>query len=473
MTVSITGSTLSLGELVRVARQGEPAELAAGVAARMQATRDVVERAVGRGEPVYGTTVGVGVRKRFRVQGDAAEHERRLLADHRVGQGPQAAEDAVRATMLLLANAFASGRPGVRPLLAERLVAALNRGERPPMRTLGSACGDISPLADLAWELFAGMPLAAKEAISLLGAGAYSTALAALALTDATGLADTAEAAAALELEAFAANLSVLEHNVLELRPYRGLQTSGARLRELLVGSRLWQEGAARNLQDPLSFRSLPHVQGALRDALAFARNSVEIELNASQENPVAVPEIDGLLPTGNFELLPLAQALDLLRLALSTALTSGCERALKLLQAPLSGLPEGLAERHGLATSGLSEYAFALQALTVEARLFAAPVSADVVSTTQAEGIEDRLILAGLAARRLAGQVELGTRSVAIELVLAAQAVDLRGAEGLGAGTALLHRRVRAVVPFVGEEDAIPADIEPLVALVAAGELA
>ncbi|MFN8187449.1 MAG: aromatic amino acid lyase [Gaiellales bacterium] len=472
MTVVLTGSSLTLAELLHVARDAEQVVLAGDVTARMEDARGVVDRAVERGDPVYGTTVGVGVRKRFRVDRDAGEFERRLLADHRVGQGPPAPDDVVRATMLLLANTFASCRPGVRPLLVERLSAALNGGEQPLVRTLGSACGDLAPLADLAWELFADMPLAPKEAISLLGAGAYSTALAALAVSDATRFADAAEATAALELEAFAANLSVVDRRVVELRPYAGLQAASARLRELLDGSYLWEAGAARNLHDPLSFRSLPHVHGALRDALAFAQHAVELELNASQENPVVLPEADALLPTGNFELLPLAQALDLLRLALASVLTSGCERGLKLLQAPLSGLPEGLAARPGLVTCGLSEYAFALQALTVEARLLAAPVSAEVVSTTQAEGIEDRLILAGLGARRLADQVAAGARALAIELVLAAQAVDLRGALPLGAGTARLYERVRSIVPFVGEGDPLPPDLEPLVSAVRSGSL-
>lgn len=464
MTISITGSTLTLDELVRVAREGEPVELEAGVVPRMIEARRLVERAVERGDAIYGATTGVGVRKRYRVEPGDGDFERRLLADHRVGQGPRAPADVVRATMLLLANSCASGRLGVRPLLAQRLVGALNGEELPRLRTLGSACGDVAPLADLAWDLFSDTPLAAKESISLLGTGAYSTALAALAVSDAIHLADAAEATAALELEAFAANLSTIDPRVVELRPYQGLQAASARLRELLDGSRLWEAGAARNLQDPLSFRSLAHVHGALRDALAFARHAVEVELNASQENPVVLCELDRLVATGNFELLPLAQALDLARLALAASLTAGCERALKLLQAPLSGLPEGLSARSGLSTCGLSEYAFALQSLTVEARLLSAPVSTEVVSTTQAEGIEDRLILAGLAARRLADQVELGARTLAIELLVAAQAIDLRGPASLGAGTAVLYERVRSIVPFVGEEDPIPPDLEPLV---------
>jgi histidine ammonia-lyase len=467
MNVILTGRDLTLDEVVRVARGRERVELAAEAVERMRESRALVERAVARGDPVYGTTTGVGVRKRFRAD-STPEFNRRLILDHRVGQGPPAGEDVVRATMLRLANGFASGESAATPELAERLVTALNDQERPRVRSLGSTgVADLAPLADLAFELFGSVELAPKDAPALVNAGAYSTALATLALADCLRLADVLDVAGALDLEAFAANLSILHPRVPAARPYPGLARSIARLRALLAGSRLWGDGQARNLQDPLVYRCLPQLHGALRDAVSLTERHVGIELNASQDNPLAVPEEDRFVPVGNFELLPLAQALDLARLALAPALTSACERGVKLLQAPLSGLPEGLAARAGLASCGLSEFAFALQALTAEARLLAQPVSYEVVSTSQAEGIEDRITMAPLAARRLAGMVALGERIVAIELVLAAQAVDLRPAFPLGTGTEAAYAAVRELVPFMAEDAPIPQDLEPVVALV------
>jgi histidine ammonia-lyase len=472
MTVALTGNDLTLDELVRVARGGERVELAAAAVSRMRERRGLVERAVARGDAVYGTTTGVGVRKRVAVEA-TAEFSRRLIADHRVGQGPPAPEDAVRATMLRLANGLASGESAARPELAERLVDALNERRHPLVRSLGSTgVADLAPLADLAFELFDGTELAPKEAPALINAGAYSTALAALALADCLRLADAVDVAGALDLEAFAANLSILHPRVAEVRPYPGLARAVERLRELLAGSALWADGSARNLQDPLVFRCLPQLHGALRDALALTERHVAIELNASQDNPLALPDEHRFVSVGNFELLPLAQALDLARLALAPVLTSACERAVKLLQAPLSGLPEGLAARSGLGSCGLSEFAFAIQALTAEARLLAAPVSYESVSTSQAEGIEDRITMAPLAARRLAEMVALGDRILAIELVLAVQAADLRGAFPLGAATGAAYAAVRELVPFVDEDASIPQTLEPVVELVRSGQV-
>jgi histidine ammonia-lyase len=211
-------------------------------------------------------------------------------------------------------------------------------------------------------------------------------------------------------------------------------------------------------------------VHGAARDALDFVVGTVEAELNASQSYPLLVAAEDRILSVGSFDSAALAMALDLARLALAPALTSATERSLKLLQASQTGLAEGLGERAGLAESALSEVGIAAQSIAAEARLLAAPVSLELVSTTQAEGLEDRMTMAPLAARRLSEMVGLGRRLVAVELLLAAQACDLRGAT-LGAGTARAHAAVRGAAPFVGVGDPLP-DVEPLVELVAQGIL-
>jgi histidine ammonia-lyase len=475
MAVVLTGDDLTLADVVAVAREGPEVSLAPEAAERMRAARAAVERAIARGDAVYGFTTGVASRKRVQVDAaDAEAFNRLLLRSHRVGQGPDAPTDVVRATMLRLANGFASGTTGARPELAERIVAALNAGETPRVRLLGSVGqSDLAANADLAHHLFADFPLAAGEGLALVNNNAFGTGLAALAVADAARLLDAMHVAAALDLEAFAANLTIVHTAVPATRPYPGLRASVERLRDLLEGSSLWAPGAARNLQDPLTFRGLPQVLGAARDALEFASGQLARELNAANSNPLVVADEELVISVSNLEVLPLAAALDFLRIALAPALTSANERLTKLLQAPFSGLPDGLAARAGLHEDGLAELGNAGHALTAEARLLAQPVSFEVASTSQAEGIEDRVTLAPLAARRLSEQVELGERIVTIELVVAAQAVDLREAPALGSGTRRAHDLVRGRVPFTAPGEALPPDLEPVRELVRSGIIA
>jgi histidine ammonia-lyase len=170
-----------------------------------------------------------------------------------------------------------------------------------------------------------------------------------------------------------------------------------------------------------------------------------------------------------NFEIAGLAAALDYQRVVLAAVLGASAERTVKLLETPWSGLPTGLAASGDPDDAGLAYLGIAVQALAAEARLVAAPVSFEVVSTAHAEGIEDRMTMAPLAARRTAEMVELGRRIASIELVVAAQAVELRGAGRLGSGTAAAVRAVRRAIPFTGSGDAVP-DVEPLVAAVEGG---
>jgi histidine ammonia-lyase len=459
VTVALTGSNLSLDDVVAVARGDVPVELAAPVADRVARGRAIVEDAL-EGDPVYGLTTGVGVRKRTRVSaGELAEFNRRLILEHRVGQGEPAPRDVVRAQLLLVANGFARGTSGVRRELVEHLVSALNAGVVPEVRLLGSiGMADLPANADLASGVLDGFELAAKEGLALLGSNAFSTALAALALVDALRLLDALDVAAALDLEALAGNVSPL-HDDLDFAA-------------LLGGSYLWDDGAARNLQDPLSFRCIPQVRAAARAAFTFARARVEHELNTSQENPLVLLEEGRLISVGGFDALPLAQALDLARIGLAPVLTSAAERTIKLLQSPVTGLPEGLAAEAGLAESGLSEFGVPAQALAVEAKLLAQPVSVETGSTSHHEGIEDRITLAPLAARRLAEMVELGERLAAIELVVAAQAIDLRGRPQLGVATSRTYDAVRSVISPTAKGEAPPQDLEPVRRLIRDGSV-
>jgi histidine ammonia-lyase len=477
-TVVVDGSSLDVGAVVAVARAGARVEVARGALARMAETRALVERVVLRGDSVYGLTTGVGVRKRVALAGDEiARFNRRIIAEHRTAQGRHAPDDVVRATMLRLLNGFARGSSGVRPALAERLADALNRGEQPRVRMLGSiGQADLMPLADLAADVFSDVPLEAKEGLAVLNANAFSTGWAALAIADARTLLDTMTLAAALDLEAFGANLTPLHEAVGRARPYPGLVEELRRMRAALAGSRLWEAGAARNLQDPLSFRGAAAILGSARDALGFVERQLAVELNASQENPLALLAEDRIISVANYESLPLAMALDLMRIALVPAVSAANERLIKLLQAPQTGLSDGLHAPGVSAESSLSEYTWPAQALAIEARLLGQPVSLEIPSASQAEGLEDRASMTPLAARRLAELVDLARGVVAIELVVAAQAVELRhGAapDAIGVGARRVFAAVRELVGFTGPGQTLESDLDPVRDLIARGVLA
>ena len=473
--VTVGAGTLTLRDVIEVAREGRSAQLDPAARERMLRSRDAALAIARRGDPVYGMTRGVGVRKRNVVDPFAdPAYGRLLVLDHRSAQGAPVERAVVRATMLCLANNLARGYAGVRPELAEQILAALDRDDVPDVRLLGATGqGDVVPLADLAYGLFRDEELEAKEGLSLLNTNAFTTALACLALDEADRLLRVLVLAAALDLEAFRGNLSPLDPAVPAARPYPGLAWAVDALRTALDGSTLWRPDAARNLQDPLTFRNAAAILGSARDLLAFALGQLAIELGSSQENPLILADEQRALAVANYEILPLAAALDVARIGIAPLLTSQLERLIKLLQAPQTGLTDGLAPPGHAGHSGLSEVTWTAQAIAAEARLLVAPVSAEIGSSSQAEGIEDRMTMAPLGARRLREQVSLGDRLAALALLVSCQAIELRGAEApLGPFAQQVFAAVRDCVEFVGPERRLPDTLEPLIAAVRDGTI-
>src|SRR3984957_10238525 len=476
MTITLNGSDLTVTEVIAVARHGAAVALAPEAVQTMAQARAVVQEVLRTQEPVYGLTTGVGERKSFLLDpAEGRKFNQRLVLNHRIAQGDAAPADVVRGAMVCLANSYAKGVTGVRPELAQMIVTLLNEGFAPPVRRLGSVGqGDLGPMADLAHGLItrSGFEGAENEGLALVSSNAFTTAWACLAIADAHTLMDTFDVAGALDLEAFGANVTSLHPVIEQIRPFPGLVATLHTLRHLLQDSYLWHPGAARFLQDPLTFRCLPQIHGAARDALGYVQTILQLELNSSQSNPVVVTAERRIVSVGNFDIGPLAAALDFARIALAPVVTSANERGAKLLQAPFSGLPAGLAATAATADDALSELATSGQAITVEARTLAHPVSYELASSVKGDGIEDRATMAPLSARRLADMVSLCTRVTAIELVVAAQAIDLRPSGKLGRGTGRVYRLVRELVPFTQADGTLPADLEPLVELISRGAL-
>jgi histidine ammonia-lyase len=475
---------LTLEDVADVALRRRPVELADAARERIAHARDVTDALLHRGERVYGLTTGVGALKRVAVgAGEQPEFNRLMLLSHRTGTGPDVPEPVVRAVMLAQLAGFARGRAGVRPELADHLVAALNAGLAPHVRTTGSlGQSDLGPLADLAAALIGEGEWAAeldrlglqpwlptaKEALAFVNANGFSLGLAALGLVEVQGLLDRFDEAAALTFEGMLGNVQALDPAVADARPVPGIADEIERLQALLAGGRLLSGTLHRHLQDPLTMRVVPQTHAAARTALGHARAIVEAELVSSHDNPSIAP--DGrALSNGNFDSVPYGITLDYVRLALAHVITASCERANKLVYAAFSGLPTGLRDDDDTSADGLGIVVYGASAAAAEARLLAHPATLELSTTSTAEGIEDRVIPTPVAARRVTEMARLGRYVAAVELYLAAQAVDLRDrVPELGAGTRRAYDLVRTHAPRRREGEPPVADLSPLEAALA-----
>ncbi len=472
-------ASLTLADVADVALRRRRVQLADAARARIERARQVTDDLLARGERVYGLTTGVGALKRVAVSRDEqVAFNRLMLLSHRTGTGPYIAEPVVRAVMLAQLAGFAHGRSGVRVELADHLLAALNAGLVPAVRTTGSlGQSDLGPLADLAAALtgegewaaeLARLGLAvweptAKEALAFVNANGFSLGWSALGLVGAAGLLDRFDAAAALTFEGMLGNVQALDPAVAEARPVPGIAEEIERLQALLRGGSLLSGTLHRHLQDPLTMRVVPQTHAAAHTAVAHARAIVEAELVSSHDNPCITP--DGrALSTGNFDSVPYGVTLDYVRIALAHVITASCERANKLVNSAFSGLPTGLRDDDATSQDGLGIVVYGANAAAAEARLLAMPATLELSTSSTAEGIEDRVIPTPVAARRLEEMTRLGRYVAAVELYLAAQAVDLRDRSGeLGEGTRRAYDLVRAHAPRRREGEPPLADLTPL----------
>ena len=513
--VVLTGADLTIAEVEDVARRGRMAVLDDDARHRMVESRAVIERLVRDGEIVYGVTTGFGSLSSTRIDAaDAATLQENLLVSHAVGVGPPFADDVVRAMLLLRANTLALGHSGCRPLLVERLLALLAGGVIPIVPEQGSvgASGDLAPLAHLALPLIGrgevrldgrrlpalvamrelGMEpitLEAKEGLALLNGTQMMSAVGTLVLADADRLLRTASVAAAMSLEALLGTDVAYAAAYQLARPHPGQIAVAAQLRHLLRDSGLLasHHADAHKVQDPYSLRCVPQVHGAVRDALDHLRRVLDIELNSATDNPLVFPEGGVTEPDaaatgggrvisgGNFHGEPIALALDFAKLAIAELGAISERRIALLTDARMSGgLPPFLSEHSGL-ESGMMLLQYTAAALVSENKVLAHPASVDSIPTSANQ--EDHVSMGSIAARHARAVLDNAERVLAIELLSAAQGLDLRLASACGlvpgAGVAEALRRIREVVPHLDRDREQAADIDHAIALVEAGTLA
>ena len=520
--VVLTGADMSVADVEAVARHGARATLDDAARGRMQEARDVIETLVARGEVVYGVTTGFGdLATTFIPPADAERLQENLLASHAAGVGRPFPREVVRAMLLLRANTLALGHSGCRPVLVDRICDFLEKGIHPVVPEQGSvgASGDLAPLAHLALPLIGRgqveldgrlmpalmalrecglepMVLQAKEGLALLNGTQLMSALGALVLADSDRLTRTASVAAAMSLEALLGTEVAYAAPYQLARPHPGQVMVAAELRHLLRGSGLQtaHHGSAHKVQDPYSLRCVPQVHGAVRDALDHLRRVLDVELNSATDNPLVFPS-GGEVPTdalatggglvisgGNFHGEPIALALDFAKLALSE-LGSISERRTALLMDPRlnGGLPAFLSPEPGL-NSGLMITQYTAAALASENKVLAHPSSADSIPTSANQ--EDHVSMGASAARHARTVLGHVQQILAIELLCAAQALDLRlaalaaaggsaGGPQPGAGVVEALRRIRERVTPLHDDREPGPDLAATLSIVREGLLA
>jgi histidine ammonia-lyase len=476
-TILVNGDGLPLDDVVDVARRRARAELGPDVPKRMAAARRVVTDAVERGAVVYGVSTGFGALADVSVaREDLEAMQLALVRSHAAGTGEPLPADAVRALLLLRARTIAAGASGCRPELPERLLELLDRDLLPTVPAKGSvgASGDLDgrPAAGvLAAEGLAPLVLAPKEGLTLINGTEPMQAVLALAVADAEALARAADVACALSVEALLGTDRAYDDRVIRIRPHPGQLASADNLRRLLAHSPLLASHRHSNhaVQDPYSLRCAPQVHGASRDAIAYCRRVVEIELASVVDNPVVVDEIDGdgyeVMSTGNFHGQPLAFAGDMLAMAAAELGSISERRVYRLLDPATSrGLPPFLARRAGT-NSGFMLAQYTAASLVAENKVLAHPAGVDSIPTS---GNQEDHVSMGWHAVRKAGEVLENVSTVlAVELLCAAQAIDLRADTAVpGPAASAVHALIRAHVPSMDVDRQVTPQIEAVRAL-------
>jgi len=496
--ITLDGSTLTLADLQAIADDAAPVALDARAVAAVDASRAVVDRHASGDAPVYGINTGFGSLAEVKIAKDAlGALQANLLRSHAAGVDEFLPPRAVRAMMALRANVLAKGYSGIRRATLERLIAALNARVHPRVPSRGSvgASGDLAPLAHLALVLIgegeatvgddpavlggrealarAGLQpieLAAKEGLALINGTQASAAVAALALLGAERLARASDIAAALSIDGLRGSFHPFEARLHAPRPHPGQGTSAANLLALLQDSPInhSHENCGR-VQDAYSMRCAPQVHGAARDAFSYARSALTIESNAATDNPMVFADRADIVSGGNFHGAPIAIAADVLALGLVQLSTISERRSDRLVNPALSGLAPFLTRDSGL-HSGYMMAQVTAAALASELKSLAHPASVDTIPTSANR--EDHVSMSMAAALKAQRALDLATRVVAIEVLLACQAIDLLAPLQTSPALAPVHARVRREVPTLAADRPPSPDIETISQLITAGSL-
>ncbi len=495
MTIVLDGSSLTIEKLVAIARHGEPVALDPAALERIKVCRAMLEEKLVKKEIMYGTNTGIGeFSEHLLSDEEVTQFQRYLVYNHAAGIGDPAPIEYVRAALTGRINVHAHGNSGCRPEITLTMIEMLNKGVTPVVCQKGSvgACGDLAPMAQAALLLMgegeafyhgeklpgriamekAGIPipgLQARDGLAAINGSNLLTAMSALHIYDMERFLKQAEIAAAMSIEALLGNLKPYNAKLHELRGFKGAQVSAANIRKVVEGSDLTTGKMKTKVQDAYSMRSTPQVIGAARDALAYARSQVEIELNGVGDNPIFVPEQNLTLTGANFQGSPVALPMDMAGAAITMVCVLSERRLNRLTNPALSvGLPDFLAHNPGF-YSGLMLSQYTADHLIVEQRILSAPAS---IQSIPAAADQEDFVSMGMNTAIKNGQILDNAYGVlGIEFMAAAQALDFREFTP-GKGSQKAREVIRRHVAHLEIDRPLYNDHNAMQALVKSGEI-
>ncbi len=490
MTVTLTGSGLTIEEVVQIARFGEEVALDPAALERIVHCRGFLEKRIEAREIMYGVNTGIGEFSEVVLTDEQVEQfQRYLIYNHAAGIGEPAPVEHVRAAMVSRINVLCKGHSGCRPAIPQTMVAMLNAGVTPVVCEKGSvgACGDLAPMAQLALSMLgkgecwyrgerlpsavalqnAGIEpvvLQARDGLASINGSNLIAGMAALEIYDAERWLKQAEIATAMTLEALRANMKPYDGRLHQLRGFQGAVTSARNIRKVMEGSDLVAGKAKVKVQDAYSMRSSPQVIGGARDHLRWARSQLEIELNGVGDNPIFLPDDEVVLTGANFQGTPVSMPLDMVGAGICMICVLSERRLNRLLNPALSvGLPPFLTKGAGMFSGHmLSQYTAGM--LIVEQRILSTPACTQSIP---AAADQEDFVSMGMNTALKTRQILTNAMGVlGIELIAAAQALDFRDYTP-GVGTRAGHAAVREVVEHLDEDRPLFPDHNRMMAAV------
>lgn len=479
MSLVIKGSGLTIEDVVNVSRNGQDVVLHPEALERIKKCRAMLESKIQAREIMYGVNTGIGEFSEIVLDDDQMkDFQKYLIYNHAAGIGDPVPEERVRAAMLSRINVHAHGNSGCRPEITFTLLEMLNRGVTPNVCQKGSvgACGDLSPMAQIALLLMgegqayykgellggkdaldrAGIPvpgLLARDGLATINGSNLLTGMSALLLYDVNNWLKQAEIAAAMSLEALKANMKPYTPKLHEARGFPGAIRTAKAIQKVIKGGDLAEGKLKVKVQDSYSMRSTPQVIGAAHDAVAWAREQVEIELNGVGDNPVFFPEENLQLSGANFQGSPVSLPMDMVGAAITMVSVMSERRMNRLNHPALSvGLPPFLTKGAGM-FSGLMLSQYTADMMIVEQRILSMPAS--IQSIPAAADQEDFVSMGMNTALKNCQILDNAYGILGIEFMAAAQALDIRERTEeipyrFGNGTARARAVIRTHVDFL-----------------------